>query len=309
MKCPVCKTECANKSQCPACSFAQLNKTFINREEAILWEKQVVIPYRHNYIFSAKGFGEAKRIMCDLQTDEAVDRFYEIFADLVKNHSWVAAPINGNQLVILPFRGGHYIAIYSDMNGRVAGDSKDVINVDINKFIDVLYANPHLLGLVVDPNNDPFMINRKGIHNLTVRKDPRLEIKDWGAGIPEYTEKDLMVEEELLDFGMDIVRDHYIAKNGFTILESHTGVTAFPNYALKKNGELYLLKVDVGVTNKPTLSDQDKAFYLSSCKRFNAKCLYAPIALVSTDEERAKNGIALCGDGYYANFSDVEEIV
>ena len=152
------------------------------------------------------------------------------------------------------------------------------------------------------------MINRKGIHNLTVRKDPRLQVRDWGEGIPSYTEKDLMVEEELLDFGMEIVKDHYIAKNEFTILESHTGVTAFPNYALQKNGEVYLLKVDVGVTDKPTLSERDKAFYLSSSKRFNARCLYAPLALVSTDAERAKKGLALCGDGYYVNFSDVEEI-
>ena len=56
------------------------------------------------------------------------------------------------------------------------------------------------------------------------------------------------------------------------------------------------------------LSERDREFYLSSCKRFNAKCLYAPLALVSSDKERAAKGIALYGDGYYANFSDVEEL-
>lgn len=153
------------------------DKTFINKEEAA-------------YDFSSLNFGEAKRRMCVLKTREAINKFYEIFSELVKNGSWVSAPVNGNQLVISPFRGGHYIAIYSDMYGRIPGDSKDVITLDINKFIDILYDNPHLLGIVVDPNKDPFLINRKAINDLTVRKDPLLQVKDWGNGIPSYTEKD-----------------------------------------------------------------------------------------------------------------------
>lgn len=308
MKCPVCKTECAGYERCPKCGFDQLNKTFINRDEAALWEQQVVRPYRNTYLFTPKNFGEAKNRMCTLQTDEAMRKFYEIFAGIVENGSWVSAPVNDNQLVISPFRGGHYIAIYSDMNNRVAGDSKDVITMDINKFIDILYENPRLLGLVVDPNKAPFLINRKAINDLTVRKDPRLQIKDWGVGIPHYTENDLMTPEELLDFGMQVIGEHYISKNGFTVLESNYGVDGFPNFALQKNGVIYLMKVDVGVTNKPVLSQRQKDFYLSACKRFNAKCLYAPIALVSSDKERAAKEIALYGDGYYVNFSDVEEL-
>lgn len=308
MKCPVCKTECSGYDRCPQCGFDQLNTTFISKEEAMFWEQQVVVPYRNTHFFTPKSFGEAKRKLYELKTDEAFDRFYKIFAGLVENGSWVSAPVNDKQLLISPFRGGHYIAIYSDMNGRVAGDSKDVITMDINKFIDILYDNPHLLGIVVDPNKDPFLLNRKDISNLTARKDPRLQVKDWGDGIPNYTEKDLMTEEELLDFGMEIVGQHYIAKNGFTVLETHKGAHGFPNYALQKNGVLYLMKVAVGVTNKPVLSERDREFYLASCKRFNAKCLYAPLALVSSDKERAAKGIALYGDGYYANFSDVEEL-
>lgn len=127
--------------------------------------------------------------MYELKTGEAFDRFYKIFAGLVENGSWVSVPVNGSQLVIAPFRDGHYIAIYSDMNGCVAGDSKDVITWDINKFIDILYDNLHLLGIVVDSNKGLFLLNQKDISNLTVRKDPCLYIKDWGDGIPNYTEK------------------------------------------------------------------------------------------------------------------------
>jgi hypothetical protein len=308
MKCPVCETEYMGYEKCPQCGFDQLNKLFATKDETDAWTKQVVEPYRASYLFSPKVFAEAKRKACATRTNESLDEFYKAFAALVEHDTWVNAPTNGNQLVIVPFRGGHYIAIYSDMNGRAPGDSKDVISTDINKFIDVLYDNPNLLGIVIDPNKEPLLINRKSIHFHTKRKDPRLQAKDWGPGIPKFNPKDLMTAEELLDFGMDVVIERYISKNGFNVIETHKGTQGFPNFALKKEGVVYLMKVAVGVNNKPVLAEQDKEFYLSSCKRFNAKCLYAPLALISCDDERAANGIALYGDRYYVDFSDVEEL-
>lgn len=127
---------------------------------------------------SPLSFGEAKRRAYTLKTNEAIGKFYEIFAEMVKNGAWVNAPANGSQLVIASCRDGYYIAIYSDMNGRVAGDSKDVIATDINKFIDVLYDNPRLHGIMIDPNKDPCIISRKEINDHTVRKDPHLQVKD-----------------------------------------------------------------------------------------------------------------------------------
>ena len=34
MKCPVCKTECANNIYCPECGFDQLNTVFVNKDDA-----------------------------------------------------------------------------------------------------------------------------------------------------------------------------------------------------------------------------------------------------------------------------------
>jgi hypothetical protein len=308
MRCPVCRKEIVATDKCPYCGFSQLNRTFVNREEAMLWEKEVVVPYRNNHLFSSKGLAIAKRRMIQEVTNIARKDFYELFAGMVENKSWVSAPVNDKQLLILPFRGGYYISIYSDMNNRRPGESRDVITADINIFIDCLFDNPHLLGIVVDPNQDPVLISRKEINGLTIRKDPRLQIKDWGVGIPKYTERDLMVEEELLDFGIDVIEEHFVNKNGYEILEINRGADGFPNFALRKNGILYLMKVDAAVTNKPTLTREKREFYVNSCRRFNAKCLYAPLALISSDPERAEAGIALCGDGFHANFTGVEEL-
>lgn len=147
--------------------------------------------------FTIKNFSAAKDKMIHEESNVARRHFYELFAEMVENRTWVSAPINDKQLLVLPFRGGYYISIYSDINKRTLGESKDVVTSDINVFIDSLYNNPHLLGIVIDPNQDPVLVSRREINGLTIRKDPRLQIKDWGTGIPIYSEKDLMVEEEL----------------------------------------------------------------------------------------------------------------
>ena len=161
---------------------------------------------------------------------------------------------------------------------------------------------------MVDPNKEPFLINRRAIHELTVRKDPRMVKKDWGEGIPTYKTKDLMVEEELLDFGMQIVEDFYISKEGFIVLEKNFGANCFPNFALQKNEVMYFLKVDVGIVDRPVINQNKKDFFLDACKRFNAKCLYAPIGLVPADEARAAKKVALYGDAYHVDFAGVEEL-
>ncbi len=283
MKCLECNTEYSDLPKCPKCGGDQ----------------------------GIRAFGEAKKQAYALKSEEAVDKFYECFAELVKNHAKVFAPINDAEelnLVISTFRGGKYIAIYSDVEGCDAGDAEHMAITDINRFIDCLYAYPDLQGIVVDPNKDPFYISRKQIHFSTVRKDPRLGEKDWGRGIPEYMEEDLKTPEELLDFGMEIIEEYFIEDEGYHVLESNRVMEGFPNYALEKDGNLYLMKVKVSVLEVPVLSQEEKEFYCSACEQYNAKCLYAPIVIASTDSERADKGIALYGDGYRLRYLDVEEL-
>ena len=54
-RCPVCKTECNYNESCPRCGFDEIEKTFVNRDEAELWEKQVLIPYAEAYNISLIG--------------------------------------------------------------------------------------------------------------------------------------------------------------------------------------------------------------------------------------------------------------
>lgn len=70
--CPVCKSVFENKTACPNCEFDDLRPIFLNRDEAKLWEKTVVLPYFEHYCeklnFKVRGrrlieyFGQAKYI-------------------------------------------------------------------------------------------------------------------------------------------------------------------------------------------------------------------------------------------------------
>ena len=262
-----------------------------------------------NDLFTPKAFAIAKKKMYALRTNEMEKEFFDIFSSFVENGTWVSAPANDNQLLVVNMRGGCWIAIYSSMEARVRGESKDVITTDINKFIDVVYDNPRLMGIVVDPNKEPYLISRKTIHQYTKRKDSRLQIRDWGSGIPNFNKDDIMVEEELLDFGIDIILEHYLSKQSCQLIEENRGVNGFPNIVYQKNNQLYMMKVFAGVLpNRPTCTKEQKEFYISHCNKFNAKCVIASVSIGSSDEERKKAGLALVGDGYNMCINEVVEL-
>lgn len=48
-KCPICQTEYAASKVCPKCGFTEMNKIFINRDDAIIWAQEKIIPYRKDY--------------------------------------------------------------------------------------------------------------------------------------------------------------------------------------------------------------------------------------------------------------------
>lgn len=69
--CPVCKTECGEKTRCSCCGFQEVNRFFINRDEAEYWQRNIVIPYRKQY----KEMCAAKeRIIVESHKNETVIR-------------------------------------------------------------------------------------------------------------------------------------------------------------------------------------------------------------------------------------------
>lgn len=48
-KCPVCKTTCCDELVCPECGFDDINRSFVNVDEAQRWQAETVLPYRKKY--------------------------------------------------------------------------------------------------------------------------------------------------------------------------------------------------------------------------------------------------------------------
>lgn len=314
MKCPVCKTEIdMNITTCPQCGFNECNKTFINQQEASLWLNNVVKPFERQYLAKINSLSWLKAKMYKTRSHEDEQRFLKRFVEGVKNKEWINMPINGQhpkiEFVNKNIRGGYYLAIYSGMDGRVPGDSQSILTFDISRVIEIMYSNPRLLGIVFDPNKDPYCLSRKTISRITEIKDPRLQVKEWGTGIPEYSQNDLMTNEELLDFAMETLENNFLSENGYDVIDEYKGVEGFPNFVLRKEGQLYMMKVSALISpNTSQITPKDKAFYLEHSNKFNAKCLHASVTFCSGDPERAKRGIALCGDGYNVSIDFVEEI-
>lgn len=243
---------------------------------------------------------ELKERLIEESTPTAYHDFWNKFVLTVNSDEWLAMPTNHDNdsyaLQIKDHKGEHYIVVYSGMNGS-AGESKTIINTSIRKIITTLYNNPHLHGIVLDPNKNPYYIRREEISKRTNMKDLRRQFRDWGKGIPPCKPSDIMVREELLGFAMQVIADDYIKNEKYHIIEYTYGIEGFPNFVLKKDDQLYLMKVDVGVNpNIPIVSEKDKNFYLSVCKKFNAICLYASVSIESSDPIRAAHGLVLCGD-------------
>ena len=257
---------------------------------------------------------EAKKAMLDDGTEASAQAFSAAFADAVAMKTQVNVPVHkveGGWSVELNSHCGELFAvIFSDRDkALVRPVDGRLISADINSVIDTVYKNPRLAGIAVDPQSEPVYISRKQIDALTVRHDPRLQERDWGEGIPKsYRQSDLLCIEELTDLAMDIVTQ-YAANHGYAIFERYSSPVYIPNLILEKDGVTYYVAVEAGLAPDIPRLRPDKLKALQDyALALNAKCLYAPVGLGSSDKERFAERLALCGDRYIVNFGGFENV-
>ena len=132
---------------------------------------------------------------------------------------------------------------------------------------------------------------------------------DWGKGIPEFKESDLVTEEELLLYAMQVVEDVELKKNGYEIVAAKTELDKAPNFVAKKDGRLYFIVVKGDIAPYvPDMTIQEKMNLLEHAKAFNAECYFAPVSFGADDEERFRKGLLLRGDALYSRYKGLEKI-
>lgn len=250
---------------------------------------------------------EAISTMHTERTPEANKSFVDAFRELVNTNALVYTSVkkagNGYAIDTAEHAGSVYTVMFSD-SGQVKHEpSSSTATIYLPSLIDSTYANAHIAGIVINPFDKPVYMQRKDLQVLSGKPDPRLAKRDWGEGIPEYSESDLMVAEEALDFAMEIVAEYGLKDSGFEVVETNNGLTAFPNYVLMREGEMYFVSVDVTVAPKvPSLSEELKKKIVEIASRNGAKALYAPVSFSSADSKRMEKGLALVGDSFIGNF-------
>ena len=240
--------------------------------------------------------------------------FAELFRSMVDSNDQVYTAVKkqgtGYAIDTAEHTGNVYVVMFSDSGMAKTKDGSSYATIGLSNLIDSCYANPHIMGICINPYDEkPIYMQRKDLQIMSGKPDPRLENRNWGEGIPEYTDADLMVAEEAVDFAMEFVAANALENEGFELIESNNGLTAFPNFVVKREGQLYFIAVDVALApNVPKLKPEVRDEIVKIGESYNAKVLYAPVSFASADQDRAAAGLALVGDEYIGQFVGFAEL-
>jgi len=206
-----------------------------------------------------------------------------------------------------------FVAIYSD--DSEIQSTEDVMMLDINEVMNTVFHNSQIAGIVVDPDTTGLCLEKgfllKCIFHgyLPQTHYPATPPKDWGIGIPEYTQSDLMSDGELLNFAMHTVLDCEERDHDISVISACDHLNALPNLILEYDGHLAFVVVKgYCAETTPTPSNETLDLLGKYSKCFGAICYYAPVGFGSTDASRFDAWIALKGDGFYAKYTGLTKL-
>ena len=136
----------------------------------------------------------------------------------------------------------------------------------------------------------------------------RLSPRQWGNGIPNYTEEDLMKKQEIHSFGVEIVAGQ-LKKEGYKIINFNRVLGLYPSIIAENNTEVVAVVVKTDIApNKPELCVEDKLGIVGFCDGYPTKPCFASVSIGSIDPVRFEKSLALVGDGYHVLYRGLEYI-
>ena len=252
------------------------------------------------------------------QDPAAMAELSRVLKAYVDDGTWVPMPAGdapgGYQLRFIESQDKLYAAMYSEQTEVKARGR--ILVTDINKLLEPVFKNPEIAGIVIDPDTTCMCID-KGfflkcvLHGyLPKTHNGGCPQKDWGEGIPQYSQTELMTEGELLNFAKHTVLDNEEALTSLTPVSACDHLDAVPNFIFENNGRFVFVVVKGYCAQEaPVLSDEFLGLLQSYRKRFGAICYYAPVGFRSaTDRIRFDACLALKGDGFYSEYEGLSEL-
>ena len=246
--------------------------------------------------------------------DENYKAFAGLFRQMTEDNTKVYTTCRpsgtGYGIDTVPHAGSNYCVMYSDRSTVKKREGSSLCMIGLSDLINSVYSNPHVAGVVIDPEDtQPVFISRRDLQPLSGKPDPRLEKRDWGEGIPEYTPADLLSAEEAMSMAMTVTADSALSPDGFTVSEANSSITSFPNFIAEKNGQLYYISVGVAAApNVPRLDPDMIAKLRAIAAENSARLLYAPVAIAPADPQRMQKGLLLVGDEFIINFAGLLDL-
>ena len=252
------------------------------------------------------------------QGPAAMAELSHVLKSYIDEGTWVPMPITedskGYQLRIAEARGQGYAVMYSDHSEvRAPGD---IAVTDINKLLEPVFANKEIAGIIIDPETsglclDKCFLLKCILHGYLPQTHYRKPCqRDWGVGIPKYSQADLMSEGEMLNFAMEILLGNEKAFASMTPISACDHLSAIPNLIFEDNGRFVFVVVrGYCAENEPELSVDVRNLLASYHERFGATCYYAPVGFRSTDSKRFGACLALNGDGFYAKYTGLTKVI
>jgi len=133
--------------------------------------------------------------------------------------------------------------------------------------------------------------------------------KDWGNGIPEYKQEDIMTKEEIHNFAMETVYKHEIESKKYKVLMAKDIADYFPNFVVEKdNVKLFILVMADVAPNIPQVPQEKKDLFIKYAEKYGGKAMFAPVSFGACDRERFNLSLMLRGDAFYTRYCGLEEI-
>lgn len=100
---------------------------------------------------------------------------------------------------------------------------------------------------------------------------------------------ELMNKEELHEFGIRLVLENDLLKNGYEILSLSSGLDEMPQIVAKKDGELaFIAVITTCYPEQAQLSKRIASKLISFAKNKNGQAYFAPLILINADEKSRK---------------------
>lgn len=188
-----------------------------------------------------------------------------------------------------------------------------------NELIDTLYffgnANENDIEI---PKNLPENASLKGIgennylrvpigYKIKIRRNMKI---DWGKGIPNYSQNDLMSKREMLDFAILTILDCEVRRGDYSIISYNNSLTVYPNIILEKDGQKYAVWVKASeVHNMEEITEYEKNQMRNFVSKFHDFIpLFTAVGIGAADHERFDKMLTLLGDEYYVNYVGFENV-